>query len=539
MGSRMETRVLASSRAPNQSSEVPSGAPRPVAVIDMGASAIRLLIAEIAPDSSLHILEDASRGVLLGKETFTHGRIGGATMDAALRALAGFRAIMDGYGVVRYRAVATSAVREAANSDSFLDRVRIRTGLEIEIIDGSEENRLTYLAVRRALHGHPVLSSGMTLLVEIGGGSGDLSFLRRGEPVQSGTYALGALRMRQSLAAWHGSHDDRVRLLKRHIHNVVEDIRRHIPLREAQHFIALGGDMRFAASRIGADESHPHGYRIVSRDDFFEFHDLVASLTVDDLIERYRLQLADAETLVPALLAYRELLAETTASEVLVPDASMRAGLLFDLARASEGRALEELRGQVLASAEALGEKYRFNAGHARQTAQLAVKLFDDLRPEHGLGDRDRLRLEVAALLHDIGVFVGLRDHHLHSQYVLANAEIFGMSQDDMAIVANIARYHRGEVPSRAHPEFVALDRQERVDVLKMASLLRLANALDADHLQKVRGLRIVREPDLWLLETEGAGDFTIERLAALSRADLFIDVFGRKLGFREAGSVT
>ena len=282
----------------------------------MGASAIRLLVAETGPGDAVRILEEASRGVLLGKETFTHGRIGAATMEAALRALEGFRSIMDVYGVVRYRAVATSAVREAANSDSFLDRVRLRTGLEVEIIDGSEENRLTYLAVREALQGHPVLAHGTALLVEIGGGSGDLSFLRNGEPVQSGTYALGALRMRQTLAAWHGNHGERVRLLRRHIHNVVEDIRREIPLQEAEHFIALGGDMRFASARIGAGENRPEAGRTMTREAFFAFHDEIITQDVDSLIEQYRLSLADAETLIPALLAYRELLAETGATEI-------------------------------------------------------------------------------------------------------------------------------------------------------------------------------------------------------------------------------
>src|SRR5213075_116057 len=176
---------------------------------DMGASAIRLVIAEIVANQPLRVLEEASRGVLLGKDTFTHGRLGAATVDATLKALEGFRRIMDGYGVVRYRAVATSAVREAQNSDAFLDRVRLRTGIDVEVIDGSEENRLTYLAVRERLKGHEALTSGDAVLVEVGGGSADISFLRKGEPIHSGTYALGAIRMRQNVASWHGSHEQR------------------------------------------------------------------------------------------------------------------------------------------------------------------------------------------------------------------------------------------------------------------------------------------------------------------------------------------
>jgi exopolyphosphatase/guanosine-5'-triphosphate,3'-diphosphate pyrophosphatase len=512
---------------------------RPVAALDMGASSIRLLVAEVHPGDRPRLLEEASRGVLLGRETFTHGRIGAATMEAALRALEGFRKIMDGYGVVHYRAVATSAVREAANRDSFLDRVRLRTGLEVEIIDGSEENRLTYLAVSAALQGHEALASGNALLVEVGGGSGDLSFLRAGEPVQSGTYGLGAIRMRQSLASYHGSYAQGLRLLRRHIHNVVGDIRREIPLAEVQHFVALGGDMRFVAARVGAGNGAPvtEGYSTVSREAFLRFYDELEPLDVEDLVDSYRLPIAEAETLVPALMAYRELLAETAAQVIVVPEASLRAGLLLELAGGSESRGLEDLRRQVLASAAALGEKYRYDAEHARNVAQLATRLFEELRAEHGLPIRDRMLLEVAALLHDLGIFVGLRGHHRHSLYVLQNSEIFGLSQEDMAVVANVARYHRHSLPSKNHPEFMALDRDRRVDVLKLAAILRLANALDADHLQKVQSARILRDSDPWVLEIEGAGDLTMERLAALSRSDLFTDVFGRRLVFRESGA--
>ena len=509
---------------------------RPVAVLDMGASAIRLVVAEMKPGEPMRILEEASRGVLLGKDTFTSGRLGAATVEATLKALEGFRRIMDGYGVVRYRAVATSAVREAVNRDTFLDRVRLRTGIDVEVIDGSEENRLSYLAVREVLREHEALKAGDSVLVEIGGGSADLSFLRKGEPVYSGTYALGSIRMRQNLASWHGSHEARTRLFRRHIHNVVEDIRREMPLREARHFIALGGDARFAAARLGPEEVPDGTVRSVTKDAFLAFCEEMAALDEEALVERYRLPMVEAETLLPALLAYRELLLETQADAMLVPDASLRAGMLLDMARSEQGLGLEDLSRVVLLSAAALGEKYRYDAKHAKNVAHLSARLFDELRSEHGLGVRDRLLLEVAALLHDVGIYVSLRGHHKHSQYLLSVSEIFGLSREDMAIVSNIARYHRRAGPNKSHLPYMALDSDARVLVNKLAAILRVANALDADHLQKVQDVKVVKEDEAWVLEVEGAGDLTMERLAALARADQITEVFGRRVSFREAG---
>jgi exopolyphosphatase/guanosine-5'-triphosphate,3'-diphosphate pyrophosphatase len=316
-------------------------------------------------------------------------------------------------------------------------------------------------------------------------------------------------------------------LIKRHIANVVEEIRLEIPLRRVTHMSAIGGDLRLAASRILPDDEDASA-REIPRDDFLAFCDEVERLDDDRLVERFRLPAVEAETLVPSLLIYRALLVETAAKRVVVSDASMRAGMLLDLAAPGGRLGGEDFDRQVLASAESFGRRYRFDHAHGHHVAFLAGRLFDELSDEHRLGDRERLLLQVAALLHDIGVYVSLRAHHKHSQYLLAASQIFGLSNDETAIVSNIARYHRRASPQSSHLPYVALDRQDRLIVDRLASILRLANALDAEHLQKVSELRLIREDPTWLLELEGTGDLTMERLAASVRLDLFVATFGR-----------
>jgi exopolyphosphatase / guanosine-5'-triphosphate,3'-diphosphate pyrophosphatase len=292
--------------------------------------------------------------------------------------------------------------------------------------------------------------------------------------------------------------------------------------------------VRFAAERVLGSEYLPDGLPVMKREPFVAFCDQIAAFDVEQLVETYHLPQADAETLVPALLAYRELLLETSAEEVSAPGASLAEGVLLDLSVGDAGAGLEDFSRQVLASAVALGEKYRWDAAHCRHVATLALRLFDHLRAEHGLGERERLLLEVASLLHDIGNYVNLRGHHKHTQYLLSVSDIFGLSQDDMAIVSNVARYHRRALPQKSHLPYMAIDRDGRVLVSKLSAVLRLANALDADHLQKVKDVRVIPEDDGWVIEVEGAGDLTMERLASLARADLLTEVFGRKVGFRE-----
>ena len=514
-----------------------STVPRLVAVLDMGASAVRLVIAEIAAGQPIRMIEEASRGVLLGRDTFSAGVIRPQTADAAFAALDGFRQIIEGYDVRQVWAVATSAVREARNGELFLDRIRGRTGISFDIINEAEESRLVYLAVRDALRGHPALKGAWTLLGEVGGGSTSLMLLRRGRLDRSGVYALGAIRLRQQLDLRRLGHPLQVALLKRAIANVIEEIRLEIPLPRITQMIAIGGDMRLAASHIrehdGAD-----GAREIPRDTFLAFCGELEQLDDESLVTRFRLPAVEAETLVPSLLVYRTLLSETAARNVVVSDASLRAGMLLELLEPGGPRSTRDFEQQVLASAESLGRRFCFDQAHGQHVALLAARLFDELRDEHGLADRERLLLQTAALLHDIGVYVSLRAHHKHSQYLLAASQIFGLSDEETAVVANVARYHRRATPQNSHVEYMELDRADRLVVNKLAAILRVAHALDAEHLRKVSDVHLVRGDTGWILELEGTGDVTMERMAATARSDMFVEVFARRLVIRPAGGL-
>ena len=275
----------------------------------------------------------------------------------------------------------------------------------------------------------------------------------------------------------------------------------------------------------------------ITRESFFAFCDQVERLDEEQLVDRFRLPAVEAETLVPSLLVYRTLLSETAAEQLVVSDASLRTGILLNLVDPGGGLRAEDRESQLMASAEALGHEYRFDRPHGAHVAGLAVQLFDVLEGEHGLGARERSLLQVAALLHDIGVYVSLRAHHKHSQYLLMSSQIFGLSYEETAIVSNVARYHRRGTPQKAHLPYVALDRRTRLVVNKLAALLRVANALDAEHLQKVTTLRIQRGERTWILEIDGSGDLTMEQLVATARSDMFAETFGQELVVRRAES--
>ena len=449
-------------------------------------------------------------------------------------ALSDFKKVMDTYGVMRYRAVATSAVRESSNSETFLDRLRMSTGLEVEVIDGPEENQFTLSAVMDCLRGESDLGKAKSVLVEVGGGSTDIALLSGGELQQSSTFPLGSIRLRAGMIDGSAKPEQQARLLKRHIVGFLPNIMREIEISDAVHCIALGGDVRFAA---GILNGHGQNNRLsfIPIDVFSDFVDSLSRLTIDGLVHKYSIPYLEAETLAPALLTYLQFLKETQAQHIIVSDASIRTGILQDLAPADQGKRLKKLSIQILSAARNLGRKYHYDENHAERVRELSVRLFNELKTEQHMTDTHRLYLEVAALLHDIGSFISSRSPYKHSCYLILSSELFGLRKPELELIANIARYHRRALPQHSHASFDSPDRESRMVGVKLAAILGVATVLDKDQIQKVLDLKISSEGDRIVLTGQNVSDMAMGRLALAGRSDCFTEIFGKQIVLREA----
>ncbi len=508
--------------------------PIPIAVIDLGSNSIRMAIAQVEADGHVDVLERIWRAVRLGQDTFVSGRLSGPTMSAVISILKDYRKIIETYGVETIRAVATSATREAANADPFIDRVYMAAGLDVEIIDPSEESRLIVSAVNEELEQLDQPLTGEILVGEIGGGNALLTLLEGGEIQNSGSYRLGSIRLQEVLSATEETPERAADLIRHQIAGILSGICKSLPMNRIRSFVALGGDARFAAGQIGRqiDGTSLHEMKVSALKSFVR---RCQSLAPEEISRTFDLPFADAETLNPALLVLESLVEATKAKSIIVSNVSMRDGLLLDLARSVRGHEDEALSRNVLHSAAAIGEKYRYDQEHAECVADLSVKLFDELRGELGLTSRHRLLLRVGALLHEVGTFVSGRAHHKHSYYLISNAEVFGLRGEELQVVALLTRYHRRSVPRQSHVEYISIPREQRVVVSKLAALLRVADALDRGHAQQIRELRVEKTSDELILHIPGVRDLTLERRALARKVDLFEDLLGLRVRLMEA----
>jgi len=497
------------------------------AVIDIGSSSIRMTIAAIDKSGNAHPLEFLQQSLSLGRDTFTKGSIAKNTIGDCVRVLRNFRRVTEEYGIThddRIRAVATTAVREALNREAFIDRIYIATGFRVEVLNNADVTRLTYLSMRSLGTADPALARGRCVVCEIGGGSTELIVLQNGNIVSTLSLKLGTLRLREMLDNFNAQASQMRSLMESEIKRTIEQIVHAIPKGQVSHLVAIGSDVRFAASQI-VDNWKPDTFADVPCAKLEKLTTTLLSLSVNECVNAYHLSYPDAETIAPGLLFYAMLAKRLALKNIVASDISMRHGILVDMTKS--GSADEDFRRQIIRSAWEIAKKYQADEAHAKNVASLCATLFTNLTDEHQLESWYGLLLFTAAILHDTGIFVSTRSHHKHSMYIIQNSELFGLSQRDIFIVSLIARYHRKASPKIIHPEYASLDREGRLAVAKLAAILRIADSLDRSHSQRIDAITCRMEKDMLYIGVSGIDDLTLEELGINNKGDMFEEVYG------------
>lgn len=441
---------------------------RRLGAIDVGSNALRLLAVEVDDAGRWTVLARERAAVRLGADAFVHGRLTAPTIARARDALAAFRQRLVDLGVERWRAVATSAVRESRNPGDLVAAARA-VGVALEVIEPSEELHLVWQAVRRAVP----LDEKAWALADLGGGSLEIAQVRADAVVWCRSLPVGAVRLR--LECDHADParvDGCVEALIARIRWPVEGRR---PWAGA---IAVGGNMEALARLSGADGAQPV---TLSRTALAELRRALAHLTPAEIVRTLGLAPDRADVVLPAAIVYLRLADALGVDAWTVPFVGVREGLIWDQWEAVTMTTLHrsESEREAVEAALAFGRRCGFDEDHAQRVAAAASLLFEATTPLHELPAEARRELLVAALLHDVGRIVNDTKHHKHSAYLIRHADLAGLKKRERRRAALVARYHRGSAPKEKHGAFRRLDEDEQQRVRALAALLRLADALD------------------------------------------------------------
>ncbi len=502
----------------------------PQAVIEIGSTGIRLLVAD-SDDKKHRVLDKSEQPVALGRDVFTSGSVSRETLIECIHILNRFAEQLEGWGITRKETtvLATSAIREAANRDPVVDQIKVKTGFTVKVIDGIEETRLMYIAVNDCLKKAEIdLQETDSIILEVSGGATDIMLLDKGRVTGAHTIRIGTVLIEQQFLGMQGSFNELKQYLEEFINTTSNTLNKELNLKNVKTFVALGGDMKLAAMTAGKQINS--SFMEISRTNFEKFCAEVQRLTVDEIVARFKLSYNDAKTMNLSLLIYSLFIKLTKVQKILIPQTTIREGLLITKYEQANENLIQEFNMQISASAKNLLRRYNGDEDHAEYVRKTSLKIFDKLYDELYLEPKARMILEQSAILHDIGMFIGANNHNLHSKYIILNSEIFGVTRDERSLIALIVSFHKGSKMPQEDNEFHLLSRSDRMLVLKLTAILRVADALDRGHQQKVDDFNISFSAESMTLRVNGYNNVLLEKIALSEKADLFQNVFGYKV---------
>ncbi len=502
-----------------------------IAAFDLGSNSFHLLVVDAHADGSFVPLVREKEMLRLGDAVGRDGRIPDALADRAVATVDRFRKVAAGAGSDEIHACATSALREADNGGEVVDRMAAEAGVKVRVINGHEEARLIFEAVRASV----VIDPGPALCLDLGGGSLELMVGDRSRLGGLWSVPLGVARLSAELVTGDPFSPDDVRRVEKRVTTVLAPLAEQVAGLGPRMAVGSSGTFcdlaaMIAARRTGSVPRSVNQFTF-TRDELLPLHEELLGLRAADRAKIPGLEAKRAD-IVPTgttlLLTAMDLFGFDA---MTVSEWALREGIVLDAIPRHEASDWSGDPGAIrVTSVLQLARRCNWDEVHGRQTARLALALFDQTSELHGLGPADRELLEHASLLHDIGEHVSTESHHKHSAYLIENGRLRGFAPHEVDFVAALARAHRGGAPKPSHEPFSSLDPEARDRVVRLAALLRVADGLDRGRAAAVAGVDVVLQGRRARVLVKAGGDISIELFGARRKRELFERVFERRL---------
>ncbi|MCX8128800.1 MAG: HD domain-containing protein [Clostridia bacterium] len=498
-----------------------------IAAIDVGSNAIRMVIAQVTRDGKVTFLEDLYKPTHIGRDTFAIGRIQVSSIHELCDTLSGFYSIMKQYKIKNYRAASTSGIREAENREYVLEQVRVRSGLEVEVINNAQARFLMYKAVRGLINNLKSANEKGTLMVDIGSGGVEMSVYSKGSLRFTEYIKVGSLRLREILAELEKKTLDFPQVMEEFIESRFDFLKPLLSEMNINSFIGLGGELKTIID-LCPDTGENPGNNYINKEALKKLYLKVRNLTTSQLIKEFGFTRNQAEIFLPSVILFNSLLKMTKAEGINAPMGSLRHGLLADMVDEwldTPGR--REAVEDIINSVWHIGAKYFIDKEHCKYIEKHALSIYDQMKKIHRLGERERLYLRAASILHDIGKYVNLSGHDIHSYNIIRFQDIMGFSDRELSLVANIARYHSHDIPKPTDENYRILDDADQIIVSKLAAILRIAEALDISHKRKIKKVDVLTSEKEIHFNAWSSEDMLLEEWNFAVNVTFFEEVMG------------
>lgn len=505
------------------------------AAIDIGTNSIHLVVVKIAKDGSFETIDQVKEVVRLGEGSENDIKhLTDSAIKRGINALKTFKGIAESH-TAKIRAVATSAVREASNKNDFLKKIKEETGIDTEIISGHEEARLIYLGALRAL---PIYAKTI-LLIDIGGGSTEFLVAKEGVVLYSNSLKIGAVRLTNKFFPEGRLTKFAITDAQTYVEGMIYPVFRDLHKFEFDSIVGTSGTIMACGNMIAAQKGEVKTTPTILNNFEFSIDQLKRIknnvLNYKTAEERKSLSGLDSKRadIIPAgVILLSSIFEMLELQSLVISGFALREGIVIDSIQKLNPKLIDsKVKNVRKESILSLAANCRYDQKHCKHVSKLAVKIFDQLKFFHNLDENCREYLESAALLHDIGYHIAHSKHHRHSQYIIQNSELLGFNENEIQIIANIARYHRKSHPKSRHPQYEELDQLSKTIVNKLSAILRLADSLDRTHQGIVNNIELkVYDQRLDILLTGLKVLPEIESWSFNRRKSLFEEIFNTKV---------
>lgn len=496
------------------------------AAIDVGSYEVSMKIFEVSSKSGMREIDHIRHSIDMGTETYATGKLSYSRVEELCRVLREYKDMMQQYKVEEYRAYGTSAIREAENTVLLLDRIRLRAGIKVEVLSNSAQRFLHYKAVawKEETFGD-VIRQG-TAIVDIGGGSIQISLFDKDTLVSTQNLRLGVLRLMERL-----NHLDvvpsRYEFLLNEIIDSQMQIYKKLYLRERKiENVIVVDDYISEVIRKKTEHTPNKGYGDKAAvEDFLE---VFRTRHASELSGVLGIPEGKMKPLLVSGVLLHNIMENMDAAHIWAPGATLCDGVAYEYAEKNKIiLPKHDFEQDIIACARNISKRYRGSKRRGETLEVIALTIFDSMRKVHGLGQRERLLLRLAALLHDCGKYISMVNLGECSYSIIMATEMIGLSHRERQIIANVVKYNHQDFDYYENEgQNLEIDLATYLVVAKLTAIFRVANGLDRSHKQKCREIKAVLKEDLLVLTVNTAEDIALEKGLFGMRAEFFQEVY-------------
>ena len=492
------------------------------AAIDVGSYELSMKIFEVSKARGIHEIDHIRHSIDMGTETYITGKLGYERAEELCRILGEFRDIMKSYQVETYKAYGTSAIREMKNKAILLDQVEQRTGIKIDVLSNSEQRFLDYKSI--AFQGEEFLKiiENPTAIVDIGGGSIQISLFDKDILVSTQNMKLGVLRLRERLQHLEASFGKYESLVEEMVESQM-DVYKKLYLKERQiKNIIVVDDYISALVRNRGDGNQFADEKVMER-----YAGLTKTKSLSEIAKMFRMPEEDMPLLYISMVLLRSIMNSMGAELIWAPGVTLCDGIAYEYGEKNKIVAADhDFEKDIIACAQNVSKRYRGNRKRGETLEQIALNIFDSTRKIHGLEKRERLLLQLSTILHDCGKYISMVNLGECSYSIIIATEIIGLSHLEREIVANVVKYNHLEFDYYEAMNSNTMDKESYLKIAKLTAILRLASGLDRSHKEKFKNIKITLKEEKLLITVDTQEDITLEKGLFDARADFFEEVY-------------